>query len=707
MVYEVKKGRKHVLLMLIAALGLVCLFAGICFAASSVRIVIDGEELISDPNPFIENGRTLVPIRFISEKLGAKVEWNNEERVVTIEKGNRKVILRIDSHLVIYDEEKGLYGLSDVAPKIVEGRTFVPVRLVSNALGVGIEWDPITRTVYVDSGKSSEITPFYDVKLAMENGSRITGRTLLGINLPEGYDKNDKHVKYVLLDPGTAKGFVIAMGNELDKEYTYLPDIRDNGRKVLAALIYDKEGKLISGDVVGVNVEVEPKVELTGIKEGDVLDTVTFGVDTSFIATKVEYEILSLDRDSAIAIGKDVPQDPYGTYTWNPKVSESGRYSIKAVAYDTLGNAHESMPVNISVEVEPKLGLSGVSNGQTISRPVTLLASRNFDVKNTRYILVNPNTGEERLIDERPYGGYKWFPGPDLKGKWGVLVEVTDSRGNTLRSDVVEVNIGGEPILLLYGIGPNEVVRESKNIRVESNVDVESVKYILKNRDTGEIRVILNNSGNGFEETFTPGSNDGGSWSIKAIARYKGKEIESEEIPFRVYLGITYGSVSIVNKDNYVEEFLNIASQLAVDSWKSTGMSAALQAAQSILETGWGRYVPVDKYTGKVSYNLFGIKGKGPVGSVTINTREVYNGISYYVDAEFRAYNNIRESWADHKDFLLNSARYEPFKEVMHNSILGAWALKRSGYATDPEYALSLIRIIEKYNLRNLDIIGI
>lgn len=707
MVAKVIGKRKYTMLIFIVAFGLVYFFTNACYASGSVRIVIDGEELISEPSPFIENGRTLVPIRFVSERLGAKVEWNNEERLVTIEKGNRKVILRIDSRLVIYDEEERVYGLSDVAPKIVESRTFVPLRLVSNALGVGIDWDAVTRTVYVDSSKTSDIIPFFDVKLSIENGQEITGKTPLRIRLPEGFDKDNKHIKYVLLEPNTAKGFVIAMGNELDKEYTYIPDIRDNGHKVLAALIYDKEGKLIAGDVVSVNVEVVPKVEITGIEEGDVLDTVTFGVDTSFVATKVEYEILSLDGESIITIGKDAPQDPYGSYTWSPMVSDSGNYSIKAIAYDTMGNAYESKPVNISVQVEPKLSLSGVSDGQTIVRPITLIASRNFDVRNTRYILVDLATGEEKLIDERPYGGYKWFPGPDLKGKWGVLVEVVDSRGNTLRSDAVEIDVKGEPILLLYGIGPNEVVREYKNIRVESNVDIESVRYILKNRDTGEIRVVINNSGNGFEETYIPSKDDAGNWSIKAVGRYNGKEIESEEIPFRVYLGITYGSVSIVNKNNYVEEFLKLASQLAVESWKNTGMSAALQAAQSILETGWGRYVPVDKYTGKVSYNLFGIKGEGPVGSVTINTREVYNGVSYYVDAEFRAYNNIKESWADHKSFLLNSSRYEPFKEVMYNSIQGAWALKRSGYATDPEYAMSLIRIIEKYNLRNLDIIGI
>ncbi len=113
--------------------------------------------------------------------------------------------------------------------------------------------------------------------------------------------------------------------------------------------------------------------------------------------------------------------------------------------------------------------------------------------------------------------------------------------------------------------------------------------------------------------------------------------------------------------------------------------------------------MPVDKYSGKVSYNLFGIKGKGPAGTVTYNTWEVYNGQTYYVDAGFRAYNNVEESWTDHKNFLLDSSRYEPFTKVMHDSTQGAWALKRSGYATDPQYALKVMRIIKQYNLQELD----
>ncbi|PKM70365.1 MAG: hypothetical protein CVU93_02445 [Firmicutes bacterium HGW-Firmicutes-18] len=120
-----------------------------------------------------------------------------------------------------------------------------------------------------------------------------------------------------------------------------------------------------------------------------------------------------------------------------------------------------------------------------------------------------------------------------------------------------------------------------------------------------------------------------------------------------------------------------------------------------------GQSLPVDKYSGKFSYNLFGIKGSSTNGSVISNTWEVYNGITYRVDANFRAYNNVQESWDDHKGILLNLDRYKPFRDVMYHSSLGAWAIRRAGYATDPLYPLKLMELIDQHNLKELDRIKI
>jgi flagellum-specific peptidoglycan hydrolase FlgJ len=174
-------------------------------------------------------------------------------------------------------------------------------------------------------------------------------------------------------------------------------------------------------------------------------------------------------------------------------------------------------------------------------------------------------------------------------------------------------------------------------------------------------------------------------------------------VKFKLYFGETYGPKAIIEK----AKFLDLASGLAINSYEKTDMSAALQTAQAILESGWGQSVPVDKYSNKFSNNLFGIKGTGTDGSVISNTWEVYNGVVYRIDASFRAYNNVGESWQDHKNLLLKYSRYQIFRDVMYDDTLGAWSIRRAGYATDPNYPIKLMNIIEQYDLEKLDIIDL
>ncbi len=97
-----------------------------------------------DQLPIIENGRTLVPLRAIFEKIGADVEWNGDTQTVTATKGDISISLTINSTTAI---KNGQNIALDVPAKIVSGRTLVPVRFVSDCFGVNVEWDGATQTV--------------------------------------------------------------------------------------------------------------------------------------------------------------------------------------------------------------------------------------------------------------------------------------------------------------------------------------------------------------------------------------------------------------------------------------------------------------------------------------------------------------------------------------------------------------------------------
>ncbi len=673
-------------------------------AASDIRLVIDGSVIETSPRPFIHNDRTLVPLRVISEQLGADVGWNNEDRTVHIKKGDRSVLLRIDSRLVVYDTAgQKACNISDVAPFIVEDRTFVPLRLISNALGVDIGWDNDTRTVRIDSSKTSDITPFYDMQISsVAPGQVITDITYLKAAFPGGVPVGASEIRYLLLNPGTGRGVVVARGSDMTGQYTWVPDTKNTGQLVLVAAVYDRNGGFLAGPAIPVQLAVQPRVTLSGITEGQVLNgSVTLKPNLNFVAAYVKYEVVNQDKNKTFTTGE---MDPEGTYTWSPMVEDNGNVTFRVIAYDYAGQAYASQPVPAVVSLEKKLALRGVTEGAVVEKPVTLSVSRNFQVSETEYVMRDPQTGREEVLAKVGYVSHKWFPGTELSGTKELFVRVKDTSGVTHTSDSIRVKLTGAPKLLLEGVGPQQVVTGPLQLKVTSNTPLQSVQFVLINPQTGARRVVAGGKDAGASYTWAPAGEDAGQWKMQAEGTLpSGAKITSEAIPFKVYLGTLYSAKPVVEKD----KFLDLASGLATASWHKTGMSAALQTAQAILETGWGQSVPVDKYTGKFSYNLFGIKGSGPAGSVVSNTWEEYNGQTFRVDANFRAYGSVEESWADHKNLLLTASRYQPFREVMHDSTRGAWALRRAGYATDSQYPVKLMNIIKTYGLEKLDEIGI
>lgn len=117
-------------------------------ANDNIKVTVNGEYVTFDQSPIIENDRTLVPFRAIFEKLGAKVDWDNNTRTVTAVKDDITITLKIGEKAInINGENKEL----DAASQIVNDRTLVPVRAISEALGCTVEWDGDTKTVIIKS----------------------------------------------------------------------------------------------------------------------------------------------------------------------------------------------------------------------------------------------------------------------------------------------------------------------------------------------------------------------------------------------------------------------------------------------------------------------------------------------------------------------------------------------------------------------------
>jgi len=134
----------------------------------------------------------------------------------------------------------------------------------------------------------------------------------------------------------------------------------------------------------------------------------------------------------------------------------------------------------------------------------------------------------------------------------------------------------------------------------------------------------------------------------------------------------------------------------AYEAKKITGLPSSILASQCILETGWGKYIPIDIETGKFSYNLFGIKGNGPNGYVNIYTHEFVNDKKIRIIAKFRAYYNYKESFIDYGKLILYNSRYKEAVENRSDPRVYIEELHKAGYATDPNYSKKVLQIAEQ-----------
>ncbi len=140
--------------------------------------------------------------------------------------------------------------------------------------------------------------------------------------------------------------------------------------------------------------------------------------------------------------------------------------------------------------------------------------------------------------------------------------------------------------------------------------------------------------------------------------------------------------------------FVQQHAQAAEAAAEKSGIPAAFMIAQAAHETGWGRK-EIKHADGSPAFNLFGIKAgpgwSGPTAEIT--TTEVIGGVARKVKARFRAYSSYAESFADYAKLMTQSPRYEAVAKA--DSAAGfARSLQKAGYATDPDYADKLTRVI-------------
>jgi N-acetylmuramoyl-L-alanine amidase len=156
-------------------------------ASTHSNVYLNGKELVFATNVKIENvnNNIMIPIRVVVENLGYKVTWEQKERTVTIENNDTTIHLEVNNKIAMVN---GKNNTLTTAPVIKNDSVLVPIRFVSEKMGVRVDWDNISKTVYLfspievptetvpDSGENTDTT---DKDLASINGMSFSDNRLI------------------------------------------------------------------------------------------------------------------------------------------------------------------------------------------------------------------------------------------------------------------------------------------------------------------------------------------------------------------------------------------------------------------------------------------------------------------------------------------------------------------------------------------------
>ncbi len=157
------------------------------------------------------------------------------------------------------------------------------------------------------------------------------------------------------------------------------------------------------------------------------------------------------------------------------------------------------------------------------------------------------------------------------------------------------------------------------------------------------------------------------------------------------------GGIESNSSARHVQEFtrkLGVHAELAS---QGTGIPAKFMLGQAALESGWGKH-EIKALDGSTSHNVFGIKASGNWKGRTVDalTTEYVNGVAYQKVEKFRAYDNYGDAFKDYAKLIRDNPRYQSVLQNGGDASQFAHALQKAGYATDPQYAQKLTKVIQQ-----------
>ena len=243
---------------------------------------------------------------------------------------------------------------------------------------------------------------------------------------------------------------------------------------------------------------------------------------------------------------------------------------------------------------------------------------------------------------------------------------------------------------------PQDGIMDSQQSKMYTSMLDQQTSQNLAKRGTGLADVLirqLSSSGQALAAEGAEAPSPRSSSIAQALAAFRQQQ---GAIADGATGGKTRSDKATATQAPHVRAFQEKLGVHAEEASRTTGIPAKFMLGQAALETGWGKREIIGR-DGSSSHNLFGIKATGDwKGKVTeAVTTEYVNGKAQRKVEKFRAYDSYADSFKDYAQLITGNKRYEKVLAAAGDASAFAQGLQKAGYATDPNYAAKLTKIIK------------
>lgn len=505
--------------------------------AQSIRVELDGSPLsFGSVPPANVNGRVLVPLRGVFEALGAQVDYQASTRTVLAARGTTNLRLQIGSATAYVN---GNPVLLDVPAQVVLGRTLVPLRFVSEAMGAQVSWNPGTQTVSIISPQVTPPPTTYPPYNPPPNNppanqnQTVSGNVVsvntnpasITINGDDGtHTYQLANNAQIVLQPKLQSGDLGAGSsislNQISVGEEVAIDLNQNNRAtrivamptMMVVRVRRVNGRTLTlDDQYGTTVTIGNAVNYINSRgqETNIIDTQVGDNVVLFVAGQTIYQV-SADPADVRLVNGNTTQPPYNPPPYNPPI-DNNIPRIDSVQQDSVAPLNAGATVKVTVRGTP--GLQGTFD---ISQEITNLPLReNRDGVYTGTYRIRPGDDiyqsyvTAHLAAPNGYTVSEQSQEPiNIDTKAPLIVSTRPHDGDTV--DVAQPNIviyaddqGGS------GLAPTTITLRNNGRTYEVQATVappQSIRAVVPNELTGLVEVsadVIDNAGNVTKARFS------------------------------------------------------------------------------------------------------------------------------------------------------------------------------------------------------------